>query len=210
MLAARRGHKGNVKLLLAHPEIQVNLVDNDGWLALMLAAKYGHEDIVPLLLAHPQTLGLGQTSQASSAGPPTPVRQPTSVAIQTGLDLRTISLRSGSADASSSSIIVAEVFKNGSGDGSPGGEDMEDEGTNNHATHDEGADDQRAERESSGSKRTAKRCRGNEEDSLQGPFDDMAAPSPKRHCGAPVAEGSLPRRRTLNTPASKVVSSPTN
>ncbi|KAH6909890.1 ankyrin repeat-containing domain protein [Coprinopsis sp. MPI-PUGE-AT-0042] len=53
MLAASAGHEGVVTLLLAHPKIQVNVVDDGRWSALMLAANYGHERIVTLLLAHP-------------------------------------------------------------------------------------------------------------------------------------------------------------
>jgi ankyrin repeat protein len=53
MLAAHDGHEGVVKLLLSHPEIQVNMVEEDGWVALMLAAENGHEKIVEHLLAHP-------------------------------------------------------------------------------------------------------------------------------------------------------------
>ncbi|KAH6904822.1 hypothetical protein BKA70DRAFT_1403095, partial [Coprinopsis sp. MPI-PUGE-AT-0042] len=47
------GHEGVIKLLLARPEIQVNLVDDQGLSALMLAAKWGHESVVRLLLDIP-------------------------------------------------------------------------------------------------------------------------------------------------------------
>ncbi|KAH6909877.1 hypothetical protein BKA70DRAFT_1275171, partial [Coprinopsis sp. MPI-PUGE-AT-0042] len=55
-LAAANGHEGVVKLLLAHPKIQVNLVNlvNDqGFSALMRAAKWGHASVVRQLLDAP-------------------------------------------------------------------------------------------------------------------------------------------------------------
>ncbi|KAH6874258.1 ankyrin repeat-containing domain protein [Coprinopsis sp. MPI-PUGE-AT-0042] len=56
MWAARQGHEGVVRLLLAHPGILVNLVNNEGHSALMWAATNGHEGVVKLLLAHSGTL----------------------------------------------------------------------------------------------------------------------------------------------------------
>ncbi|KAH6909853.1 hypothetical protein BKA70DRAFT_1399718 [Coprinopsis sp. MPI-PUGE-AT-0042] len=52
MLAAN-GHEGVVKLLLAHPGIQVNLVNDRGFSALMLAANWGHASVVRQLLDAP-------------------------------------------------------------------------------------------------------------------------------------------------------------
>ncbi|KAH6909873.1 ankyrin repeat-containing domain protein, partial [Coprinopsis sp. MPI-PUGE-AT-0042] len=52
--AAGYGYVGIVELLLARPEIQVNLVNNEGCSALRLAAANGHEGVVKLLLAHPE------------------------------------------------------------------------------------------------------------------------------------------------------------
>ncbi|KAH6891665.1 ankyrin repeat-containing domain protein [Coprinopsis sp. MPI-PUGE-AT-0042] len=54
MKAAGNGHTAIVELLLACPNIQINLVDNKGWSALMKAARYGHEAITKLLLARPE------------------------------------------------------------------------------------------------------------------------------------------------------------
>ncbi|KAH6909909.1 ankyrin repeat-containing domain protein [Coprinopsis sp. MPI-PUGE-AT-0042] len=51
MLAARYGHKGIVKLLVAHPGIQVNLANSHGQLALTLAVRHGHVGVVKALLA---------------------------------------------------------------------------------------------------------------------------------------------------------------
>ncbi|KAH6909837.1 hypothetical protein BKA70DRAFT_1274960 [Coprinopsis sp. MPI-PUGE-AT-0042] len=54
MIAAHKGHEGVATLLLAHPEIQVNLVDEDKWSALIFAASKGHEGVVELLLSRPE------------------------------------------------------------------------------------------------------------------------------------------------------------
>ncbi|KAH6905413.1 hypothetical protein BKA70DRAFT_1293078 [Coprinopsis sp. MPI-PUGE-AT-0042] len=53
MNAAANGHQTTVALLLAHSEIQVNLVNKEGWSALMQASDGGHEDTVCLLLDVP-------------------------------------------------------------------------------------------------------------------------------------------------------------
>ena len=45
MLASQLGFETFVKFLLANPDIQVNLVNDKGWSALMLTAKYGYEHI---------------------------------------------------------------------------------------------------------------------------------------------------------------------
>ncbi|KAH6869357.1 ankyrin repeat-containing domain protein [Coprinopsis sp. MPI-PUGE-AT-0042] len=50
MWAAWAGHKGAVKLLLAHPVIQVSLKTKHGSTALLLAAQSGHDTVVELLL----------------------------------------------------------------------------------------------------------------------------------------------------------------
>ena len=50
MVAIRRGHTDIVKLLLEHPEIKVNLRDNNGKTALMHAAISGSYEMVSLLL----------------------------------------------------------------------------------------------------------------------------------------------------------------
>ncbi|KAH6905323.1 ankyrin repeat-containing domain protein [Coprinopsis sp. MPI-PUGE-AT-0042] len=51
-LAASKGHKGIVELLLARPEIQVNPTNSSAWSALKQAVTYGHGDIVKLILPH--------------------------------------------------------------------------------------------------------------------------------------------------------------
>ena len=48
------GHSEVVLLLLQHPQIDVNKVDNYGKTALYWASKNGHLDVVELLLQHPQ------------------------------------------------------------------------------------------------------------------------------------------------------------
>ncbi|KAH6901093.1 hypothetical protein BKA70DRAFT_1569155 [Coprinopsis sp. MPI-PUGE-AT-0042] len=53
IVAAGSGYEGLVVYLLTLPEIQVNLVDNYGWSALVRAALGGHEGVVKLLLTHP-------------------------------------------------------------------------------------------------------------------------------------------------------------
>ncbi|KAH6909555.1 hypothetical protein BKA70DRAFT_1425974 [Coprinopsis sp. MPI-PUGE-AT-0042] len=52
-LASKRGHDEAVKLLLAHPEIDVNPQNHDGDTALVGACAEGQEAPVKLLLAHP-------------------------------------------------------------------------------------------------------------------------------------------------------------
>jgi ankyrin repeat protein len=54
IVAAQSGHEVLVANLLAQTEVQVNLVDNGGWSALMHAADRGRERCVKLLLAHPE------------------------------------------------------------------------------------------------------------------------------------------------------------
>ena len=51
LLAARNGHEGVVKLLLARRELNPNSSDEDGIALLLGAAQNGHEGIVRLLLA---------------------------------------------------------------------------------------------------------------------------------------------------------------
>lgn len=48
--AAFKQNVGIVRGLLAHPKIEVDRRDNDGYTALMWAASKGHEDMVNLLL----------------------------------------------------------------------------------------------------------------------------------------------------------------
>ncbi|KAH6909817.1 ankyrin repeat-containing domain protein [Coprinopsis sp. MPI-PUGE-AT-0042] len=45
------GHEGAAVSLLSHPATAVNVVDSEGWSALILAGGYGREAIVKLLLA---------------------------------------------------------------------------------------------------------------------------------------------------------------
>ncbi|KAH6873699.1 hypothetical protein BKA70DRAFT_281636 [Coprinopsis sp. MPI-PUGE-AT-0042] len=54
MAAAHCGPGGIVKLILEHPEIQINLVNRSEVSALILSAQSGHQAVVKLLLAHPQ------------------------------------------------------------------------------------------------------------------------------------------------------------
>ncbi|KAH6909850.1 ankyrin repeat-containing domain protein [Coprinopsis sp. MPI-PUGE-AT-0042] len=49
MKSAYHGHEGIVRLLLAHPMTQVDLVDCEGCSALMLATRNGHEGVVKQL-----------------------------------------------------------------------------------------------------------------------------------------------------------------
>ncbi|KAH6886021.1 ankyrin repeat-containing domain protein [Coprinopsis sp. MPI-PUGE-AT-0042] len=56
MLVAGEGHEGIVEQLLAHPDIQVNLIDDEGFSALMKAAGHGYEGIVKLILARSDIL----------------------------------------------------------------------------------------------------------------------------------------------------------
>ena len=51
-MAARHGHLDIVKLLLQHPDIDVNLQDKDDCTALMIAIIGGNKDIVELLLKY--------------------------------------------------------------------------------------------------------------------------------------------------------------
>jgi len=50
-LAAQRGHKDVVQLLLSH-SAEVDLTDKNGWTALQWAASRGHKDVVDVLLRH--------------------------------------------------------------------------------------------------------------------------------------------------------------
>ena len=51
LLTLQRG----LKVLLAHPDIRVNVVDQTGRTAVQQAARNGHEECLKMLLAHPQT-----------------------------------------------------------------------------------------------------------------------------------------------------------
>ncbi|KAH6886058.1 hypothetical protein BKA70DRAFT_1336439 [Coprinopsis sp. MPI-PUGE-AT-0042] len=53
MLASGNGQEDIVKQLLAHSNAQVNMVDNEGWSALIMAVNRGHERIALLLLGIP-------------------------------------------------------------------------------------------------------------------------------------------------------------
>lgn len=52
-VAICKKHIGIIELLLAHPDIQVNMQARNEVTALMIAANMGHSDIVKRLLAHP-------------------------------------------------------------------------------------------------------------------------------------------------------------
>ncbi|KAH6904285.1 ankyrin repeat-containing domain protein [Coprinopsis sp. MPI-PUGE-AT-0042] len=52
MVAAREGRESVIKHLLAHADLDVNLVNNRGESALMLGARRGHEGVTKHLLAH--------------------------------------------------------------------------------------------------------------------------------------------------------------
>ncbi|KAH6907388.1 ankyrin repeat-containing domain protein [Coprinopsis sp. MPI-PUGE-AT-0042] len=67
MLAARYGHEGIVKQLLARTDIQVNLVNDQGWSALMLAAFHGYTSIVIQVLATPEVLVNSINNEGRSA-----------------------------------------------------------------------------------------------------------------------------------------------
>ncbi|KAH6909906.1 hypothetical protein BKA70DRAFT_1221560 [Coprinopsis sp. MPI-PUGE-AT-0042] len=53
-LASHHGHEAAAESLIAHPQTQINLVNNEGWSALMAAARYGHAGIATLLLRRPE------------------------------------------------------------------------------------------------------------------------------------------------------------
>ncbi|KAH6883731.1 ankyrin repeat-containing domain protein [Coprinopsis sp. MPI-PUGE-AT-0042] len=67
MAAIEHGYEGIAKLLLARPEIQVNLVNSYRWSALMMAAAEGHQGIVKLLLSRPETLVNSVDNEGCSA-----------------------------------------------------------------------------------------------------------------------------------------------
>ncbi|KAH6889048.1 ankyrin repeat domain-containing protein 50 [Coprinopsis sp. MPI-PUGE-AT-0042] len=55
-LVSRFGHEQLVTSLLTISEIQVNLIEDDGWSALMEASGHGHTGVAVPLLAHPDML----------------------------------------------------------------------------------------------------------------------------------------------------------
>ena len=57
-IASFRGNGGNVRLLLGHPDIDVNRVTDEsrgGTSPLLMACQEGHAEVVRLLLSHPDT-----------------------------------------------------------------------------------------------------------------------------------------------------------
>ena len=54
MASNKKSHLEAMKELLAHPEINVNQADSDGWTSIIMAFFYGHAKVVTVLLAHPQ------------------------------------------------------------------------------------------------------------------------------------------------------------
>ena len=52
MCAAEHGHAEIVKVLMTHPDININATDNDGLSALSVAMEAGHRDIGVLLYAN--------------------------------------------------------------------------------------------------------------------------------------------------------------
>ena len=54
ILAAEEGHTETVQLILAVPDINVNMQDIAGQCALIVAAEEGHKETVQLLLAVPE------------------------------------------------------------------------------------------------------------------------------------------------------------
>jgi len=56
-----------VKLLLAHPEIEVNVVDKNGWTTLMAATYSSDEEIVKLLLAR-EELDVNMVNMVNTKG----------------------------------------------------------------------------------------------------------------------------------------------
>lgn len=52
MCAAEHGHLEIVKVLMQHPDININATDNDGLSALSVAMEAGHRDIGVLLYAN--------------------------------------------------------------------------------------------------------------------------------------------------------------
>lgn len=52
-IAAKRGYKQIVAILLAQPKINPNYINNAGWLAIHYAVQNGYTPLVKLLLEHP-------------------------------------------------------------------------------------------------------------------------------------------------------------
>ena len=52
-MACQKGHAEAVKLLLAHPGIDINIASSKGTTPLVMACQKGHVEAVKLLLAHP-------------------------------------------------------------------------------------------------------------------------------------------------------------
>ena len=53
MMACYYGHTEILKALLAHPNVDVNTQQEDGFTAVMEASQNGHIEVVNFLLAHP-------------------------------------------------------------------------------------------------------------------------------------------------------------
>lgn len=51
--AAKKNHRGPVQILLTHPDIDPNIIDQSGFTPLHLAARNGYTGVVKDLLAHP-------------------------------------------------------------------------------------------------------------------------------------------------------------
>lgn len=78
MCACEHGHTEIVKILLAHPDCDATIADNDNCTPLKIAMDAGHKDIGVLLYAHlnfKQTqvnLGLVRKKKVSSSSSPLP------------------------------------------------------------------------------------------------------------------------------------------
>ncbi|KAH6904241.1 hypothetical protein BKA70DRAFT_1403453 [Coprinopsis sp. MPI-PUGE-AT-0042] len=196
MMATDNYHEGIVRLLLARSEIQVNLIDNEGRSALRLAACGGHDVVLDLLLAVPHIETTTRSAEdghifwslenmlgADSEGSEDEGSDDGALNSE-GSDDEGSSNESSDDEGSSSESSDHEI----SGSESFEDEDSGSDGVDADGLHDEGADNNRAQVESSSLSRSAKRLRSNEENSLQGAVDGMAAPAPKRRRAAEDVE----------------------
>ncbi|KAH6909895.1 hypothetical protein BKA70DRAFT_1275276 [Coprinopsis sp. MPI-PUGE-AT-0042] len=182
MVAAYDGYESIVTLLLVRPEIQVNLVSNKGWSALMLAAGKGHKAIVHLLL---DASNLDTTIKNVESGHTASLIALANGHLEIAQLLREFELHRAALLSIDSSVkdiadpgqpVLQELVHEEMGEG----------------VSDQGANDKQTPDEPSGRSRGAKRSRDNEEDSLESSVDDVTAPPAlKRHCGVEAAEGPL-------------------
>ncbi|KAH6883736.1 hypothetical protein BKA70DRAFT_1341376 [Coprinopsis sp. MPI-PUGE-AT-0042] len=207
MKACRHGHEGIAKLLLALPEVEVNLVNDQGWSALMLAARYGHAGTVTLLLAHPEALVNSVDNEGQSALILATQERgwaycDVSLALANGplgiaQLLEEFESRRNSRDLTLEDVVhLVHLALGESVDGEVrSGFESEDpykailrSDADTNGANNEGADNDRIQEEPSGTRTDAKRSRGDEEDGLPGAIDNMVAPTLKRRRGEVAVE----------------------